>query len=133
MSTLKMRFPGAAYPDLVLNGDGALQVWLARATGLSRRACRWLLGQPRLLPGKGGLLVGGANVAFTLVEIIVTGLGDDLAAIDLAIMDTSRFINSRSCDVISTAPGKVFRNCTHRDHPDHPKRNSAIQIKLTHV
>jgi hypothetical protein len=42
-----------------------------------------LLGEHGLLPGKCGLLITLSHRPFALVEIVVTRVGDDLAAIDL--------------------------------------------------
>ena len=42
-----------------------------------------LLGEHGLLAGEGGLLIGLADGALALVEIVVAGVGDDLAGIDL--------------------------------------------------
>ena len=43
-----------------------------------------LLGQHRLLPREGRLLIGFADGAFTLIEIVVSRIADNLASVDFS-------------------------------------------------
>ena len=69
--------------DLVQRLDAALHL---RRLGRVRPEAvdeALLLGQHGLLPREGRLLIGLADGALALVEIVVAGVGDDLAGIDL--------------------------------------------------
>ena len=63
------------------------------------------LGELRLLPPVGGFPIRLANLTFPHIEIVISGVGDDLAAVDFAILETIRFTKSRSCEVMSNVDG----------------------------
>ena len=69
-----------------------------------------LLGKHGLLPGKCGLLIAFSHCPFALVEVVLTRVGDISPPSISAIFETRRFMNSRSCEVISNAPGNDLRN-----------------------
>ena len=65
--------------DLVQRLDAALHLRGFGGMRLEALDEALLLGQHRLLPGERGLLVGLADGALALVEIVVARVGDDLA------------------------------------------------------
>ncbi len=68
------------------------------------------LGQHRLLPRVRRLAVRFADAALALVEIVVSRVRGDFPAESISAMRfTMRFMKSRSCDVMSSAPGSDFR------------------------
>ena len=68
--------------DLIQGLDAALHLPCLCGVCLEAVDEALLFGQHRLLPGKSRLLVRLANGAFPLVEIVITGVGDDFTRID---------------------------------------------------
>jgi hypothetical protein len=98
--------------DLFQRLDAALHLRGLRGVGGKPLDEPLLLGEHRLLARVGRLAIGLADRALALVEIVVAGVDRDLAAVDLGDLATTRFMNSRSCDVISSAPGRDLRNAS---------------------
>ena len=68
--------------DLVQLLDAALHLGGFGGVGFEALNEALLLGEHGLLAGEGGLVIGFADDALALVEVVVAGVGDDFAGVD---------------------------------------------------